>query len=141
MLDKQVFKCPELIKVNPEVHEYAPLTSQHGALTLVDGQEGSGELGRVYPLFRKDQNRWEYAGEYRVAKRIEVPVATWNQWPSESRQAISTRVDRTGWGQKLLLEKGLAKDEDELHSLQIKDILEFFEKVRIPPNTPLQRSR
>ncbi|KAI9781862.1 MAG: hypothetical protein M1839_005654 [Geoglossum umbratile] len=132
MLGKQVFRCPELIKVNPEAHEYAPLTGQHGALTLIGGQDGSGELGKIYPLFRKDQNVWEYAGEYRVAERIEVPVATWKQWSNETRQSIATRVDRSGWGQNLLLEKGLANDEGELHSLQIRDILELFEKPDAP---------
>ncbi|KAH0542937.1 hypothetical protein FGG08_002706 [Glutinoglossum americanum] len=133
-LGTQIFKCPEMIKANPESHEHAPLIGQHGALTMVDGQSSSGELGKVYPLFRKNNHRWEYSGEYKVAKRVEVPIAEWKNWTKEARRKIAVDIERSVFGQNVLLDRGLAFDDYTLGLVTPQDIIEAFEKPDDEPN-------
>src|SRR5205814_8775201 len=114
MLSKQVVVMPEMIKANPDVHSHAPIRGYHGALTMVDGREGAGEVGRVYPLFRRVKEEWDYAGQYKVARRVIVPVEVWKSWPDDVRRGSVKQVEETAWGQVLLQENSIALNDDEL---------------------------
>ncbi|KAI9675204.1 MAG: hypothetical protein M1829_003564 [Trizodia sp. TS-e1964] len=137
MEGKQAFECSQMIKVNPDNHPLAPRAGFHGALTLVDGQEGEGEMRKIYPLFRKNGREWEYGGNYKIAKRITVPPEVWSSneiFNEEFRKKIANTLNTTGWGQRLLMQKNLAYSEQELHDLTLNDILGFFERPSDEPH-------
>ncbi|KAI9835970.1 MAG: hypothetical protein M1837_003560 [Sclerophora amabilis] len=132
MLGRQIIPCQELIKVNSAVHEHAPRTGYHGALTFVDGHPGSGQMGKKYPLFWKNGVNWEYGGIYTIAKRALVPLTIWKTWDMNSKVAQASKITTTGWGQDLLLEKGIVEKAADVQELTVDDILSYFERKKEP---------
>ncbi|KZF24515.1 hypothetical protein L228DRAFT_98373 [Xylona heveae TC161] len=138
MQTQQVFLCPEVIKIDPDIHEYAPLPGYNGALTLVDEQDGQGEVGERYPVFRRKplpsgkHGRprglgWEYAGEYKIARRKIVPLEVWHLWSEVRREDIASRMHGSPWGEELLTRKMLDRP-----NMTEAEIISYFDRKRTP---------
>ncbi|KAI9701762.1 MAG: hypothetical protein M1836_001105 [Candelina mexicana] len=139
----QVYPCPEMIKVDPAQHQYAPLIGEHGALNFVEGEEFTGKIGEQYPLFRRGMlsRSWEYIGEYRVVHHMTVEPGVWKTWTISQRRYFALRIFSSAWGQNLLRETGLL---DEYDALEIRlwwerenkpgstIIMDFFDKEEEP---------
>ncbi|KAI9812004.1 MAG: hypothetical protein M1827_004896 [Pycnora praestabilis] len=130
-IPSQVFECPEMIRVNPEMHGHGPSPGQHGALTLVKGQDMEGVVGTSYPTFRKSDGGWVYCGQYKLSHRIVVPLEVWNDWQDGFKLGIAKKIDTTAWGQDLLLRSNVTSEED-LQSVTVEHILEYFSREKKP---------
>ncbi|RDW77983.1 hypothetical protein BP5796_05835 [Coleophoma crateriformis] len=132
MKDRQLVAWPEILRINPNHHEFAPELGSHGALTLVDGRVPCGVVGDIYPaILRKSKDKFDYIGHYKLACRVIVAPSEWRLWPVLKRAAIAKEIAESTWGETLLTAAGLMTQACTLDD-RIDDILGFFEKEKRP---------
>ncbi|RDW85176.1 hypothetical protein BP6252_02766 [Coleophoma cylindrospora] len=132
MKDRQLVAWPEILRINPNHHEFAPELGSHGALTLVDGRVPCGVVGDIYPaILRKNKDKFDYIGHYKLACRVIVAPSEWSLWPISKRAAIAKEIAESTWGETLLTTAGLMTQACTLDD-RIDDILGFFEKEKRP---------
>jgi hypothetical protein len=136
--ENQIVPWRTIIRVNAELHRYAPRLGVHGALMLVQGKSDNGTIGSCYPVILKmgtDQNA--YLGQYKLIGRDTVPVATWLDEPEETRNRIAKEVAETRWGEQLLRDKKIELDETTLQD-RVDQILRYFENNDNQPNLRME---
>jgi hypothetical protein len=137
--ENQIVPWRTIIRVNAELHRYAPRLGVHGALMLVQGKSDNGTIGSRYPVILKmgtDQNA--YLGQYKLIGRDTVPVATWLDEVEETRIRIAKEVAETIWGEQLLRDKKIELDGTETLQDRVDQILRCFENNNNQPNLRME---
>jgi hypothetical protein len=136
MVHKQIVRWPELIRINPEAHEYAPyLGSSYGTVTLVEGRfiedRDPCNTGAVYPgILRRAKDDCEYIGHYKILSWEQVLVGVWKSWSKQRRDSVVKGFD-SKWGDEVLLQNGL-QVLDEWQDSRHQQIHRFFERESKP---------
>lgn len=101
----------------------------HTVMTLIDGLE-RGDEGKRYTLFYKaGTDGWVYSGEYQIIQRVIIPPEVWDTLDEDVRMVHARKIETSSAGQKLLVEKGLVKNNVEAGRLDAEEIMEFFARV------------
>lgn len=132
MTGKQIVRWPEVLPIDPKVHEFAPFqNSAYGAVTLVDGQceeQGLCEIGAVYPtLLETRSDQFQCIGHYKAICWKVVPLNVWNNWPKPKRDNI-VKGFHSVWGADVLLrnghrlvDEGQGSPQDQINSFFDRD--------------------
>ncbi|KAI9720674.1 MAG: hypothetical protein M1812_002854 [Candelaria pacifica] len=126
-IQNQLVACPAFLRIGSEPrNKYTPLPGQHGAVMLVEGQPGDGDVGEKYTVFRKATKDWEYCGQYYLTQRLVVPIAFWKDYSEKSKRELAVRINTTVWGHQILRDNEVVEEHDIGNSATVDLILEAF---------------
>jgi len=116
------------IVFTPDLH-FNPPKAIGDTCELIDLHNAEGELlASRYPIFKKmDKAHFAFYGEYKVGGRRVVPLSAWQSSDPIVKKKWAERFINTGWGSKMLLDKGL-RTHNEIRNFTLKDIMEFFNR-------------
>ncbi|KAG0136865.1 hypothetical protein HOY82DRAFT_667311 [Tuber indicum] len=116
------------IVFTPDLH-FKPPVAIGDTCELIDLHNAEGELlASRYPVFKKvDKVHFAFYGEYKLGGRKMVPLSIWQNSDSLVKKKWAEKFIHTGWGSKMLLDKGL-RTPGEIRNFTLKDIMEFFNR-------------
>lgn len=116
------------IVFTPDLH-FSPPKAIGDTCELIDLHNAEGELlASRYPIFKKmDKAHFAFYGEYKVGGRRVVPLSVWQNSDPVVKKKWAEKFINTGWGSKMLLDKGL-RTPGEIRNFTLKDIMEFFNR-------------
>ncbi|CUS12203.1 unnamed protein product [Tuber aestivum] len=116
------------IVFTPDLH-FNPPKAIGSTCELIDLHKAEGELlASRYPIFKKmDRAHFAFYGEYKVGGRRMVPLSVWQNSDPVVKKKWAEKFINTGWGSKMLLDKGL-RTHGEIRNFTLKDIMEFFNR-------------
>ncbi|KAI9673915.1 MAG: hypothetical protein M1817_002121 [Caeruleum heppii] len=131
-IQKQVFPCRDLIKLLPTLDDKAPVHGSHGALTLVESLHGC-VVGKRYPVFCRRLGGWEYTGEFKLIKRVPMPINAKASLKTPLVEKLARQVCSTRVGRQLLVDKGMVTaDAQPRNPCTFKDVVPLLLRASEP---------
>ncbi|KAH0536459.1 hypothetical protein FGG08_006672 [Glutinoglossum americanum] len=132
--------CPSY---NPQV---PPSAGRHGAglsvggpdLSPDDGMDGLQEC--VSYFIKRRETEWEYCGEYVQGRRYEKlrPDEIETHVREETKQHWAEKITIKGWGVRLLVSYGAARDENHAKTFTVQQVKKLFDKPDDAPGAKLR---
>lgn len=112
----------------------------HGALLLVEGAHGTGQLCQPYATFVKNiGNTFRYIGHYWVFESVAVPYEVWTDWPQGIIEGMGEEADDRNPHTKVsvaVLEFGFFQQKDLDKMVAASHAEETTDQSTIMPDHP-----